>query len=168
MQDHDLATAMMLLHDDLAQSFHRHQISLLDRAFERAAQELASYRDHLFAHARDEEDHVLPRYRELGGDATDAPVRLFAGEHDKLRAFVDDFVTRVDALRQQPSDADLLVLLDREATFKNLVLHHDLRERNMLYPFLAERLGAADQRAILAARRFAGAPAPGDRAERGI
>lgn len=156
MHDSDLATAMMGLHEGHASRFHTHQVALLDRDYGRAATELAQYRDQLFAHANDEEQLVLPRYRALGGDATDAPTRLFLGEHDKLRAFVDDFVARVAALQKRPNDAALLELLDREATFKNLVLHHDLRERNMLYPFLAARMDPTEQATILAARRCRG------------
>lgn len=157
MQDPDLRSAMMGLHDDLAQAFFSHQTALLDRDFARAASHLARYREQLFAHAQDEEQFVLPRYRELGGDDGDAPVRLFLGEHDKLRMFVDEFTARIASLCAQPDDAKLLELLDREATFKNLVLHHDLRERNMLYPFLAARLGADAQRSILESRSFRGA-----------
>lgn len=156
MQDDDLRDAMMGLHDGLAETFFAHQTALLDRDFARAASELARYRERLFAHAQDEERLVLPRYRELGGDDGDAPTRLFLGEHDKLRAFVEDFVARVAALQARPDDARLLELLDREATFKNLVLHHDLRERNALYPFLAARLDRAEQARILGQRSLTG------------
>lgn len=152
----DLETAMMALHDDLAQAFFRHQQALLDRDFARAGVELAGYRQRLAAHIADEESLVLPRYDALGGDATDAPVRLFLGEHANLRRFVDEFVARTAALSAAPDDAALLDLFDREAVFKNLVLHHDLRERNVLYPFLAARLSADEQRVVLAARSWCG------------
>jgi hemerythrin-like domain-containing protein len=143
---------MMAVHDDLARGFFAHQQALLDRDFARAAAELARYRSELFAHAAHEEAAVLPRYAALGGDGTDAPVRLFLGEHKNLRAFVDDFVARTAALIARPDDRALLELLDRQATYKNLMLHHDLRERNALYPFLAARLAPAEQAVILAAR----------------
>ena len=151
-----LATAMMALHDDLAQSLFAHQVALLDRDFVRAATELQRFRAQLLAHVDDEERHVLPHYERLGGDATDAPTRLFRGEHRNLHTFVDEFGRRVDALRERPDDAGLLELFDRQATFKNLLLHHDLRERNMLYPFLAARLPADVQTAILQARSWSG------------
>jgi hemerythrin-like domain-containing protein len=156
MHDADLRDAMMGLHDCLAETFFAHQTALLDRDFTRAATHLARYREQLFAHAQDEERFVLPRYRDLGGDDGDAPTRLFLGEHDKMRAFVEDFVARVAALQARPDDARLLELLDREATFKNLVLHHDLRERNALYPFLAARLDRAEQARLLATRSWNG------------
>ena len=152
MQRGDLSSTMMAVHHDLESQFFAHQTALLDRDYPRAALALSDYRRDLFAHAADEERLVLPRYKDLGGDDTDAPVRLFTGEHDKMRAFVDEFVRRVEELRQKPDDARLLELFDREATFKNLVLHHDLRERNMLYPYLAHRIAPAEQSAMLAVR----------------
>jgi hemerythrin superfamily protein len=151
----ELHAAMMGLHDDLAARFFVHQRALLDRDFATAAAELQRYRRELFAHAEDEERLVLPRYQGLGGDP-DAPVKLFLGEHENLRRFVDEFVQRTAALCQQPDDRLLLELLDRQATFKNLVLHHDLRERNVLYPFLAARLSAAEQGELLASRKWSG------------
>ena len=142
---------MMAVHDELELRFFAHQQALLDRDFARAAQQLAGYRDVLFEHAAAEEAVILPRYQALGGDATDAPLKLFLGEHKNLRAFVDDFGRRVEALRAHPDDRALLELFDRQATYKNLMLHHDLREKNMLYPFLSSRLPAAEQHALLAA-----------------
>ena len=140
---------MMALHEDLAQRFFAHQRALLDRDFAAAARHLTGYREHLLLHMRDEEELVLPRYRDAGGDATDAPVRLFLGEHGKMRDFVADFERRVAALIAAPDDAALLELFDREATFKNLVLHHDLRERNALYPFVDANVSAGERRTIL-------------------
>jgi len=145
----DVGTVMMALHDGLAQRFFAHQRALLDRDFAAARLHLVDYREHLLLHMRDEESLVLPRYAAAGGDATDAPVRLFLGEHGKMRDFVADFERRVAALIAHPDDAALLELFDREATFKNLVLHHDLRERNMLYPFVDARLAASEHAAIL-------------------
>jgi hemerythrin-like domain-containing protein len=148
--DPELTRVMMGVHDELGHAFFLHQQALLDRDFVRAASELAAYRAALFAHIADEERAVLPRYEALGGDATDAPLRLFLGEHKNLRTFVDEFVARVAALAARPDDKALLELFDRQATFKNLMLHHDLRERNMLYPFLAAQLSVAEQQALLA------------------
>ncbi|MBL8755734.1 MAG: hemerythrin domain-containing protein [Planctomycetes bacterium] len=147
----NFAADFMAHHDGLAASFFAHQRALLDRDFARAAGELAAYRAALWAHMHDEESAVLPRYEAFGGDP-DTPVRLFLGEHGNLRKFVDEFVARVEALRAAPDDRVLLELFDRQATFKNLMLHHDLRERNVLYPFLAVRLPLAEQAVILAAR----------------
>lgn len=146
----------MGLHVRLDERFFAHQRALLDRDFARAGAELDAYRDRLRRHIEDEEQHVLPRYLRAGGDATDAPVRLFLGEHANLRKFVDEFVARTARLAALPDDQAVLELLDREATFKNLLLHHDLRERNVLYPFLAQHLPPAEQTAVLTALSWPG------------
>ncbi len=147
----ELTRVMMGVHDELGTRFFAHQQALLDRDFARAAAGIAAYRELLFEHAAAEEAVILPRYAALGGDATAAPCKLFLGEHQNLRTFVDEFVARVERLRDRPDDHALLELLDRQATFKNLMLHHDLRERNALYPLLAARLSDAECAAMLAA-----------------
>lgn len=148
--------AMMRLHEDLDRRFFLHQQALLDRDFLRATAALEAFAACLFDHMHDEETLVLPRYRALGGDATDAPVRLFLGEHAKMREFLADFGLRLAALREKPDDRLLLELFDREATYKNLTYHHDSRERHGLYPFLASRLSAAEGAKLLAARKWTG------------
>lgn len=148
---------MMGLHEHLDLHFFVHQQALLDRDFARATVHLEAYATRLLDHIHDENTHVLPLYQRLGGDHTDAPSRLFLGEHQKLRDFVADFAMRLAVLRAQPDDRLLLDLFDRQATFKNLSLHHDLRERHGLYPFLAARLSCEQRAAVLAARRWSGA-----------
>ncbi|MBL8723898.1 MAG: hemerythrin domain-containing protein [Planctomycetes bacterium] len=152
----DLETVMMGLHEQLDHELFVHQQALLDRDYVRAEAALATYAGHLRLHMQDEETLVLPRYAELGGDGTDAPVRLFTGEHDKLRGFLAEFAERVAALVAAPDDRRLLELFDRQAVFKNLLLHHDLRERRMLYPFLGERLAMGEQGVVLAGLGFCG------------
>jgi hypothetical protein len=136
----DFAAAMMGLHARLDALLFAHQRALLDRDLPRARATLATYGEALTAHVADEEEHVLPRYRALGGDATDAPTKLFLGEHANLRAFVADCAQRLAAMPERVDDRPLL----------------DLRERNLLSPFRAARLPAAEQAAILGARRWAG------------
>lgn len=147
---------MMGLHTELDRRFFVHQQALLDRDFVLATARLDAFLEVLLQHLADEEDLVLPKYEARGGDATDAPLRLFLGEHARIRDFLADFARRLERLRDRPDDRALLVLLDKEASFKNLLLHHDLRERNVLYPFLTARLSEAEQTALLADLRWPG------------
>lgn len=137
---HAFGKAMMALHDELDARFFRHRQALLDRDVARATAALADYDALLRAHVADEEALVLPAYAAIGGDASDAPLALFLGEHRKLAQFVATFHERLRGLATAPSDRAILELLDRQATFLNLFLHHDLRERNALYPRLSSAL----------------------------
>lgn len=141
----EFTDSMMQLHELLERGFFAHQQALLNRDFKRAAATLAHYRERLAWHMEDEEALILPKYVALGGDQTDAPLRLFLGEHQKLREFLAEFERRVQDLTARPDDHRLLDLFDRQATYKNLMLHHDLRERNMLYPLLAAQLTENEQ-----------------------
>lgn len=146
-----LERTMMGFHDQLDRAFHWHQVALLDRDFVRAGRHLQAYRSLMSGHMTDEERLILPLYESLGGDRTEAPVRLFLGEHSKMRDFLADSAVRVTALERAPDDRALLELFDRQATYKNLMLHHDLRERRVLYPFLSERVPVAAQCDLVAA-----------------
>jgi len=148
-----LELTLMAVHQQLDQIFFRHQCALLDRDAPRASHCLAEYSAMLLAHIDEEERFILPCYAAHGGDATDAPVRLFQGEHHNLRRFLMDFAERLRVWSQSPDDRLLLELFDRQATFKNLLLHHDLRERNMLYPHLSRSLSATEQQCLLAELR---------------
>lgn len=145
---------MMGLHLELDERLFAHQRALLDRDVPAATAALARYGELLAAHMADEEEFVLPRYAQGGGDDTDAPVRLFLGEHARLREFLARFAAVLAAMPKPPDDRRLLELLDLQATFKNLLLHHDLRERHALYPRLAAMLSANDQAAVLARLRL--------------
>lgn len=141
---------MMGRHAEFDACFRRHQVALIDRDHQTAGAELARYQQLLDEHIAQEEAYVIPLHVAHGGDATDAPAKLFLGEHQLIRRFLAEFRTRVGRLVAAPDDDQLLELFDREATFKNLMLHHDLRERNALYPRLSERLSVAEQVDVLA------------------
>jgi hemerythrin-like domain-containing protein len=148
-----LEGTLMAVHQQLDDIFFRHQCALLDRDSHRASRLLSDYSEGLLAHINEEERYILPRYQQHGGDATDAPLRLFHGEHQNLRHFLAEFAERLHGWTQSSADRALLELLDREATFKNLLVHHDLRERNMLYPHLGRCLSAAEQEHLLTQMR---------------
>jgi hemerythrin-like domain-containing protein len=64
-------------------------------------------------------------------------VDIFLGEHEKLRQFLVlireelNKLTTVDDLER-----GVLFLIDSEHLFKRLLVHHDTREKKMLYPLL--------------------------------
>jgi hemerythrin-like domain-containing protein len=152
-----LRAAMMGVHERLDAMFAAQQRALLDRDFVRAGAWLDRYRTQLLLHMDDEERHVLPLYAARGGDASDAPVKMFLGEHARMREFVARSVAAIAALQQQPDDAALLALFDQQATYKNLLLHHDLRERNALYPRVEQWASPAELQALAEAVRSPGA-----------
>jgi hemerythrin-like domain-containing protein len=117
----------------------------------RAAALLAMYEADLLAHIRDEETLMLPLYRERVAAPVGGAAEIFLGEHDKLRQFLALFK---DELVKLETVADLergvLFLLDSQHLFKRLLVHHDTRERKMLYPLLDEVTTAEEREALFA------------------
>ena len=130
-------TMLMEAHERLDSLFFEHQKALLRFEFETALKLLGDYRDALLAHMRDEERLLMPIYRERIKPEKGGNPALFLDEHEKMRAYVSLFADTIAELRLQASpEKTLLNLLDRESFYKRLSSHHDIREREILYPEL--------------------------------
>ena len=139
---------MMDLHQGLDELLIEHQIAVMHGNMSKARALFRTYAETLRAHASDEEDFILPVFAARGGEELDSPPKLFLGEHRKIRGFLDELDLRLADL-SEGDERGALELLDREAWLKNLLMHHDRRERNVLYPKMDEWTSEAEQKAIL-------------------
>ena len=75
---------------------------------------------------------------ERAGTIPGGEIALFLGEHKKILEYLDRFDQTLAEMTEgpEPLKRKILQLLDEEAVFKHVMLHHDLRERNILYPVL--------------------------------
>lgn len=145
--------ALLDLHRGLKELFLRHQEALLASDLEQARRLLLEFEATLYHHIQVEEEILLPVYAERAGRVPGGPPELFLGEHRNLKTFVAEFKERLGEMR--PGAPGLrrqtITLFDREAVFKQVVEHHDLREQNLLYPHL-DRVTTPEERAALLAR----------------
>ncbi len=143
----------LTLHEQLVELFLDHQDALLSVDVPTALARLDRYERLLLDHMRVEEDRWLPLYAERAGRPPGGPIELFLGEHRKMRAFLERFretLGRIASEDEKMARRSVLALFDRQAMYKHLVEHHDLREKNVLYPWL-DRVTSADERAALLA-----------------
>jgi hemerythrin HHE cation binding domain-containing protein len=128
---------LLEVHSRLDDLFLEHQRALLRLDLPTAKAALDAYQIELLAHMRDEEELMLPIYQERATAPVGGAAEIFNGEHEKLRQYVSLFV---EALRKfegsNDLEKDVLWLLDSQTTFKRLHVHHDTREKKMLYPLL--------------------------------
>lgn len=128
---------LLILHQQLDDLFLEHQRALLRLDLHRTSTSLETYEAKLLAHMRDEEQLMIPLYRERANAPVGGAAEIFLGEHDKLRQY---FVLFKEELAKLAAADDLergvLFLLDSQHLFKRLLVHHDSRERKMLYPLL--------------------------------
>ena len=130
---------LLELHRDLDHLFLEHQRALLRLNIKLAATLLDQYEKQLLEHIRDEEALMLPLYRDRAAIPVGGAPEIFIGEHEKLRQFLLLFREQMEKLEAADDlEKDVLFLIDSQHLFKRLLVHHDTREKKMLYPLLDE------------------------------
>ena len=128
---------LLTLHQELDELFFEHQRALLRLDLDRASTMLETYEAELLVHMRDEEELMIPLYRERADAPVGGAAEIFLGEHDKLRQYLVLFKEELAKLAATDDlERGVLFLLDSQHLFKRLLVHHDTRERKMLYPLL--------------------------------
>ncbi|MBI2087908.1 MAG: hemerythrin domain-containing protein [Deltaproteobacteria bacterium] len=145
---------LLAVHEEADELFLRHQEALLSLDIQSAMSILGRYEGKLLAHMRDEEALLLPVYQARTKDVPGGPLELFLGEHRKMRGFIEEFHATLAQLCAQDGSTlkrSVIGLLDRQCMYKHLVEHHNLREKNILYPWL-DRITSEEERAELLVR----------------
>jgi len=125
------------LHKRLDKLFLEHQRWLIRLDLDRAEVALDGYSAALRAHIRDEETYMIPLYGERVTAPIGGAVEIFLNEHQKLRTLLDLFKQEIEKIRTMDDiERGVLFLLDSQHLFKRLLVHHDSREKKMLYSLL--------------------------------
>ena len=128
---------LLEIHKRLDELFLDHQRSLLRLDLMAASAALEAYSIELFAHMRDEEELMIPLYRERAEAPVGGAAEIFLGEHDKMRQYLLLFNEELTKLAEaEDLERAVIFFLDSQHIFKRLLVHHDTRERKMLYPLL--------------------------------
>jgi hemerythrin superfamily protein len=137
------------LHQQLDDLFLEHQRALMRLDLNRAASLLDQYETQLLAHIRDEEDLMIPLYQQRAAAPIGAAAEIFLGEHEKLRHFLGLFKQEIAKIKQNDDiERGVLFLIDSQHLFKRLLVHHDTRERKMLYPLLDDVTTESERRQL--------------------
>lgn len=140
---------LLEIHGRLDALFAEHQRALLRLDVELACACLEDYKRALLAHMHDEEELLLPLYGQHPEIPLGGSVEIFLNEHRKMREYLILFKQEMPRLRAaEDLEGAVIWLLDSQTTFKRLHVHHDTRERKMLYPLLDE-LTTEHERAVL-------------------
>ena len=125
------------LHGSILEGLRRHQDDLVEGRIPAARDGFGAFATEIRRHIDEEEGEMLPIYEERAGRIHGGDADLFRHEHRKIERFLDEIVAALSAL--DPADPRARVaLIETEYRLKELLLHHDLREKNILYPKLDE------------------------------
>ena len=142
---------LLSLHEQLDELFLEHQRALMRLDLDRAESLLGKYEGELFAHIRDEEELMIPLYQRRAAAPIGAAADIFLNEHEKLRQFIVLFKEEITKIRKMDDlERGALFLIDSQHLFKRLLVHHDTREKKMLYPLLDEVTTEAERRELFA------------------
>jgi iron-sulfur cluster repair protein YtfE (RIC family) len=142
---------MMEVHADLHESFAVHRDYVVGLEFGRALEALERFEADLRSHMAIEEQHILPLYERRVGHVLGGDPQFFYLEHKNI---LRNLETAKDDLRRLSTDPkagrrQAHEFLDREGMLLHLLQHHDLREKNVLYPKLDEALSPEERKAVL-------------------
>ncbi len=140
---------LLALHRQLDERFFEHQRALMRLDLNRAAMALNTFEAELLAHIRDEEELMIPLYRERATAPVGGAAEIFLGEHDKLRQYLVLFREELAKLAAADDlERGVLFLVDSQHIFKRLLVHHDTRERKFLYPLLDQMTTEGEKLAL--------------------
>lgn len=142
---------LLALHRQLDEMFYEHQRALMRLDLDRAETALAEFGNELLAHIRDEEELMMPLYRERVSAPVGGTPEIFLGEHEKLKQFLVLFRAEIEKIRRMDDlERGVLFLIDSQHLFKRLLVHHDTREKKILYPLLDEATTEAERETLFA------------------
>ena len=150
--------ALSEVHEQYFKIFLQHQILLMQKQTWQALNLLEELRGTMLRHMTDEEIFLLPIYSErvVPMPAGGAP-EFYLNEHVLIKRKLDLFCMELKKWPGQPLPGpDLVRLFDQHIHFKDLLDHHDARERIFLYRILDEKLSQPEREEILLQMSFEG------------
>jgi len=151
----------MDVHAELHELFAVHRDHVVGLEFREALQALERFERELRSHMEIEERHILPLYAARVGHVLGGDPQFFTLEHRNILRNLEAAKTELRRLIGLPGAGRRQAheFLDQEGILHHLLEHHDLRERNILYPKLDEALSGEEREALLKA---CGLPPQGD------
>lgn len=147
---HQTLADLNQVHRQLEDVFFQHQAAILRNDFALAAELLGKFEKSLFYHMREEDEILMPLYREKASTIRGGDPDIFAGEHKKITEWLFRLKLRLQRLAFPAQDLKALIaLLDDEAQFKKYMEHHTLREDRVFYPELDRLVGDKDRGSLM-------------------
>jgi iron-sulfur cluster repair protein YtfE (RIC family) len=142
---------MMEVHRDLFELLAVHRDHVVGLEWDRALEALQRFEDELRSHMTAEETHILPVYEKRVGAVTGGDPQFFYLEHKNILRNLDTAKEELRRLARDPKSGRRQAheFLAAESMLLHLLQHHDLREKNVLYPKLDEALSPEERQALL-------------------
>jgi hemerythrin-like domain-containing protein len=147
---HRTITDLNQIHRQLEELFYQHQIAVLKGDFIEASVLLRKFEKHLYHHMGEENEILMPLYRERAAIVRGGDPDTLLGEHKKISEWLNRIKLRLQRLPPViPDPKAVLALLDDETYFKKYTEHHTLREDHVFYPELDRLLSDKEKQGLI-------------------
>ena len=137
------------IHIELSELFYHHQKALLQGDYPQAHLLMRQFEEAALTHMKEEEEILLPLYRQRATPIQGGDPEFFIQEHQKIVEFLSRLKFRLSRLTPSVDCKDLISLLDDEAHFKKYMEHHILREDRILYPEVERVVNDKERTALI-------------------
>ena len=131
--------------------FLEHQIAIMNGELDNAYSHLRFLLKLIKKHISDEEELLIPVYEKLiNPKPPGGAIRFYLREHKQILRILNKFVLNLkEWLTNPPRQIDIVRQFDSYYKFKELLDHHDSRERLFLYRLLDQKLSPKEKYVIL-------------------
>ena len=138
-------------HTYLNQMFLEHQIAIMNGKLDNAYSQLRFLLKLIKRHISDEEELLIPVYEKLiRPEPPGGSILFYLREHRQILRILNKFVINLkEWLTNPPGQIDIVRQFDSYYKFKELLDHHDSRERVFLYRLLDQKLNQKEKNIIL-------------------
>jgi len=153
--------SLLDIHRSIDEIYREHLMALISLEWEKASGLLQEFQRKISQHAQDEEAFLRSIYVPRAGKIPGGDPELFFAEHRRMLDFVrwlqEDLQSipghlsgqeGLDPDARREALARVIAILEREFRLKHLLEHHDLRERNILYPVM-DRITTPEEKACI-------------------
>ncbi|PCJ53458.1 MAG: hypothetical protein COA70_09185 [Planctomycetota bacterium] len=140
-------------HADLASRLQNHLEAVVVGDLDAARHTFLRFAALLFAHSGSEDEVLIPAFQQAGLESKGCSVAILHKEHAKLRRLVTAAQERVfedDAILDAPTR---ILWVESMHMLKEVLEHHDMRERAAFNPVLDQALGGEKASALAAEAR---------------
>jgi len=126
------------VHEALLEEYHKHQDAVVERDLSLARAHLDQFVLALKAHIRAEEEILLPIYVERVPEQVGCSPELLFSEHRKMERLLRRLQDRMIQMEQQGelSAREVVYIIEEGRMMKEVLDHHDRRERAAFFPLL--------------------------------
>jgi iron-sulfur cluster repair protein YtfE (RIC family) len=123
------------IHQQMDDLFEKHQVAILKGEYTQAKAMLKVFEGALMNHMKEEDEILLPLYRQRAAQIRGGDADVFSEEHKKITEWMSRLNLRSSRLSRSDSNwKEIIALLDDEAQFKKYMEHHSVREDRIFYP----------------------------------